>query len=150
MAITEKFNDYLYGQILEVLTDNNPLTYVLTPAKLDATGHRWLSALTAFNFKFKYRPGNCNKDADSLSRLPVTLNEISHQVMKAINNSINSGPWIESLSMSAQVLNDEEEEINGPRDWRKIQREDSVIGVIIRQLSGYTPNSNILILNPST
>ena len=97
------------------------MTYVLTTAKLDATGHRWLSALTAFNFKIKYRPGNCNKDADSLSRLPVTLNEISHQVMKAINNSINSVPWIESLSMSAQVL-DDEEEINGHRDWRKIRR----------------------------
>ena len=68
--------------------------------------------------------------------------------MKAINNSINSVPWIKSLSMSAQVLDDEE--INGHRDWRKIQREDSVIGVIIRQLSGYTPNSNKLILNPST
>ena len=149
-AITEKCNDYLYGQTFEVLTDNNPLTYVLTTDKLDATGHRWQSALTAFNFKIKYRPGNCNMDADYLSRLPVTLNEISHQVMKAINNSTNSVPWIESLSMSAHVLDDEEEEINGHRDWRKIQREDSVIGVIIRQLSGYTPNSNKLILNPST
>ena len=25
--ITDKFNDYLYGQTFEVLTDNNPLTY---------------------------------------------------------------------------------------------------------------------------
>ena len=53
--------------------------------------------------------------------------------------------------MSAQVLDDEEEEeINGHRDWQKIQREYSVIGVIIRQLKGYTPNSNKLMLNPST
>ena len=40
-AISEKFRDYLYGSKFEVLTDNNPLTYVLTTAKLDATGQRW-------------------------------------------------------------------------------------------------------------
>jgi len=38
-AITDKFHDYLYGNTFEVLTDNNPLTYVLTSAKLDATQH---------------------------------------------------------------------------------------------------------------
>ena len=32
-AITEKFKDYLYGNIFTVMTDNNPLTYVLTTAK---------------------------------------------------------------------------------------------------------------------
>ena len=37
-AISEKFRDYLFGSKFEVLTDNNPLTYVLTTAKLDETG----------------------------------------------------------------------------------------------------------------
>ena len=41
-AVTEKFGDYLYGSKFTVWTDNNPLTYVLTTANLDATGHRWL------------------------------------------------------------------------------------------------------------
>ena len=39
-AVTDKFHDYLYGNTFSVYTDNNPLTYVLTSAKLDATGHR--------------------------------------------------------------------------------------------------------------
>ena len=39
-SITEKFNDYLYGAEFEVVTDNNPLTYIFTTAKLDAIGHR--------------------------------------------------------------------------------------------------------------
>ena len=43
-AITEKFKDYLALQHFTVFTDSNPLTYVLTSAKLDATGHRWASA----------------------------------------------------------------------------------------------------------
>ena len=36
-AITDKFHEYLYGSQFQVYTDNNPLTYVLTTAKLDAT-----------------------------------------------------------------------------------------------------------------
>ena len=39
-AITGKFHEYLYGSEFQVFTDNNPLTYVLATAKLDATGHR--------------------------------------------------------------------------------------------------------------
>ena len=40
-AVSEHFRDYLYHvPDFIVYTDNNPLTYVLTTAKLDATGHR--------------------------------------------------------------------------------------------------------------
>ena len=35
-SVTERFHEYLYGGSFEVYTDNNPLTYVLTTAKLDA------------------------------------------------------------------------------------------------------------------
>ena len=37
-SICEGFYKYLYGGEFKVHTDNNPLTYVLTTAKLDATG----------------------------------------------------------------------------------------------------------------
>ena len=39
-AITNRFHEYLYGGQFEVYTDNNPLTYILTSAKLDATRQR--------------------------------------------------------------------------------------------------------------
>ena len=67
-SICDKFKDYLYGQRFTVLTDNKPVTYVLTTAKLDATGHRWLAALSTFNFDIKYRPGKNNADADAFQR----------------------------------------------------------------------------------
>lgn len=47
------------------MTDNNQqttLTYVLTSAKLDAAGHRWLAALSNFNFSIQYRAGKRNAD----------------------------------------------------------------------------------------
>ena len=67
-AVTDKFHDYLYGAQFEVVTDNNPLTYVLSTAKLDATGHRWVAALANYNFPITYRSGRLNQDADGLSR----------------------------------------------------------------------------------
>ena len=65
-SITEKFHDYLYGANFEVLTDNNPLTYVFTTAKLDATGHRWLAELANYNFSIQYQSGKTNIDTDRL------------------------------------------------------------------------------------
>ena len=66
-ALSDKFRDYLYGHEFTVYTDNNQLTYILTTAKLDATGHRWLAELAQFNnFAIKYRAGRHNIDADPL------------------------------------------------------------------------------------
>ena len=38
-AVTESFQECLYGNTSSVYSDNNPLTSVLTTARLDATGH---------------------------------------------------------------------------------------------------------------
>lgn len=67
-AIVDKFQDYLYGNTFTVVTDNNPLTYIFTSAKLDAAGSRWLAALSTFDFNIEYRAGRHNQDADGLSR----------------------------------------------------------------------------------
>ena len=84
-AVCKKFIDYFYGSKFIVRTDNNPLTYVLTTAKLDATGHRWLAALSSYNFSLVYRAGKINNDADALSRLPSTNKKtLFYDVIKAI------------------------------------------------------------------
>ena len=46
-AVTESFQEYLYGNTFASYSDNSPLTYVLTTTKLDATGHRWTSWLNS-------------------------------------------------------------------------------------------------------
>ena len=50
-SVTERFHEYLYGGEFEVYMDNNPLTYILTTAKLDVTGQRWVASLANYNFK---------------------------------------------------------------------------------------------------
>ncbi|KAL0150798.1 hypothetical protein M9458_053880, partial [Cirrhinus mrigala] len=77
-AVTDKFFDFLYGARFVVMTDNNPLTYVLTSARLDAAGHRWLAALSNFDFSIEYRAGKRNQDTDGLSRRPHTENACDH------------------------------------------------------------------------
>lgn len=67
-ADVNKFHDYLYGAQFTVRMDNNPLTYVLTTARLNAVGHRWLADLSTYNFSVQYKPGQENTDADLLSR----------------------------------------------------------------------------------
>ncbi len=69
-AVCEKFHDFLYGTKVTVLTDNNPLVYVLTTARLDAAGHRWLAALSMYLISKSYRVGKTNVDADGLSQRP--------------------------------------------------------------------------------
>ena len=86
-AITDQFHEYLYGGKFEVYTDNNPLTYVLTAAKLDATGQRWVARLADYNFNLHYKSGKSNIDADALSRIPWVRRYdkiIDESAMKAI------------------------------------------------------------------
>ena len=75
-SVTECFHEYLYGGKFDVYTDNNPLTYVLTTAKLDATGQHWIASLANYDFKIYYRSSKLNVDADSLSRIPWEMETI--------------------------------------------------------------------------
>ena len=48
-AVCDKFCDYLgHGGRFSVFTDNNPLVYVMTSAKLNATGMRWVANLANY------------------------------------------------------------------------------------------------------
>ena len=50
--------------------------YVLTTAKLDATGQRWVASLANYNFKVVYHSGKQNIDADALSQIPWMVEHV--------------------------------------------------------------------------
>ena len=90
-AVTDKYHDYLYGSKFTVVTDNNPLTYALSKAKLDSTGHRWLSSLASYDFDIVYRPGTSKIDADILSRHPsIETSQIPSESVRAVCGSLVS------------------------------------------------------------
>ena len=127
-AIVDKFNDYLWGAPKFIVkTDNNPLTYVLSSAKLDSAGHRWLSALAAYDFEIQYVPGISHKDADGLSRIPHRVIDITS--VQAICNSLYV-PF--SACMGLDLEDEETHSTPFPKisltEIRKAQNADPIIG----------------------
>ena len=77
-AVTEIFRDYLYyATNFEVYNDYNPLRYIFTTPKLDATRLRWVSMLADFRLHIHYKPGVMNNDADGLSRKPLDTSQFT-------------------------------------------------------------------------
>ena len=152
-AITEQFREYLQYRPFTVLTDNNPLTYILTTLNLDALGHRWVAALVGYNMTIKYLKGSDNKVADTLSRIksrldpedikmPTSLNP--ETVTELLNHAKGTGPrakvddiWIikeeeradqEVILQTIQLARQDKKFRNlRTEDWHQAQLMDPVI-----------------------
>lgn len=93
-SVCEKFRDYLfYAPHFTVYTDNNPLTYVMSTAKLNTAGHRWVGELADFRFSIKYRPGKVNVDVDTLSRLPLDMDSYVEECSEELNGDAIHAVW---------------------------------------------------------
>ena len=139
-AITDKLHKYLYGAEFQVFTDNNPLTYILTTAKLDATGHKWIAALSNYTFSISYKPGRNNTDADALSRIkwPEAV-DISSQSVHAVCGGVQVPHGkIETLWHGAQAVGVLSQD-NMPSgmtslEWSQAQSNDPIICQIIQAI----------------
>ena len=139
-AITDKFHEYLHVAKFQVFTDNNPLTYILTTAKLDATGHRWVAALSNYTFSISYKPGRDNTDTDALSRIkwPEAV-DISSQSVHAVCEGVQAPHGkIETLCHWAQAVGVLSQN-NMPSGmtslkWRQAQSNDPAICQIIQAI----------------
>ena len=108
-AITDQFYEYLYGNTFAIYTDINPLTYVLSTAKLDVTGHRWITDLANYNFHIHYKTGKSNVEADTLSRIDwerceETIQANSNQAIVAAAIAGDVGNHIESAPCIVQII----------------------------------------------
>ena len=143
-ANTDKFHKYLYGAEFQVFTDNNPLTYILTTAKLDATGYRWDAALSNYTFSITYKPGKNNKDADALSRIkwPEAV-DISSQSLHTVCEGVQAPHGkIETLCHGAQAVGVSSQDNMPPGmtplEWSQAQAKDSVLCQIIEAIEHKT------------
>ena len=137
-SITEAFHDYLYhAKHFTAYTDNNPLTYVMTAPKLDATGQRWAAELAGYLFDIKYKPGRHNIEADALSRLPLSEPDYTN-VMDCAEVSACLGKkhtgWIGSITTNVDVIPQMQVEVKGHslQEVREAQLADDDIAVIHR------------------
>ena len=96
--------------MFDVHTDNNPLTYVLTTAKLDAMRQRWIASLATYNFHIHYKSGKSNVEADALSRInwkkcdeTIQADSVQAIVAAGITGQVNN--HIEAVLCNQQVIN---------------------------------------------
>ena len=130
-AIMDRFHEYLYGGQFDVYTDNNPLTYILTSAKLDATGQRWVASLANYDFR-NYKSGKTNIEADALSRVPRDGHTMLDQpTVKAIMSAIPYTDWSDyNLNPSNIVCKSTQMVVHKKSrdDWKIEQEDDPIIG----------------------
>ena len=137
-AVMERFHEYLYGGEFEVYTDNNPLTYVLTTAKLDATGQRWIANLANYNFKIHYRSGKSNIDADALSWIPWDVVQVDHvQVAPIVKSTVLAYqiairmPHLPNALMATKELVVRTDYQLSRSQWREEQAADALINKVL-------------------
>ena len=103
--------------------------YMLTTPNLDATRHRWVSALASFNFKLEYLRGTDNRVADVLSRMENRLMDES------------TGEFLQSLdesSYDAKGVGDNTEK--GTQPLTKIEK-DAVNEIMERACFSHIPHT---------
>ena len=137
-----------------VRTDNNPLTYAFSSARLDAIGHRWVNALAGYNFSLEYQRGKDNTVADFLSRVENRLPEAEVEeyltkipqpgVQAVLDNAITpitekaesgvdlrpaQAKWADMLSARPVQLG-----TLHVLDWQKAQKEDKALYTLVKNL----------------
>ena len=108
-----------------MFTDNNPLTYILTAATLDAMG-----------FNLHYKPGKLNSNADALSRIDwrsvmaeevkatMDLAQVDRTVIVApsvFEDTLENVPIMKSLQTDGVT-----------KKWQQRQKQDPEIRAIVR------------------
>jgi hypothetical protein len=147
-----------------VFTDNNPLTYVFSTAKLNATGHRWVAELADLNFKVNYLAGKKNIEADALLRLPDDMDTYmrncteeatldGHKDLKSakdFGDEDGCAVWINALTANPLTVYQELENTGvqeplksvSTQEIKTAQKEDEIIRRILDFMSrGKVPNS---------
>ena len=145
-VVTDRFHEYLYGGKFDVFTDNNPLTYILTSAKLNACGQRWVASLANYDFRLFYKTEKSNVEADTLSQIPAdSYYELESPVVKTILKSCQEYDWTDFNGNPMEVVCKTSQVVEGKmtnEQWKTEQSNDDTISQILWVLKNKEgPNS---------
>ena len=124
----------LYGSTFGIYTDNNPLTYVMTMAKLDATTQRWVAVLASYTFKVFYQSGKQNIEADALSHMKWDKEDVAAILEKGccLESSL---PLVPPQSATAQSIQLDLKPQLTSQEWKNEQQSDPDLCKIIQLLT---------------
>ena len=115
-------------------------SHVLTTAKLDAMGQRWVASLANYNFTITCHSGKHNINADALSRVPwnVTITDQPLLIKSALirgTQGESSIPMIPpDLRVLSKIMQAWEKLQLTPDEWKQAQADDPDIGPIVELL----------------
>ena len=156
-SVTERFHDYLYyAPSFTIYTDCNPLSYVMSSAKLNATTIRWVGDLANYNFNVRYRPGKASTDCDYLSRNPVDFPKMMEECQEELSSDMVGAVVAGSKSKgkfavvnsvaSVMFLNPDNLTISkvSPTEIRNEQLKDETISVVMKLIeAGTFPSKDV-------
>ncbi|GBM64313.1 Retrovirus-related Pol polyprotein from transposon opus [Araneus ventricosus] len=67
----KKFEPWIFDSPIKVISDHNPLTFVVKNASKSSKLQRWTLALQKYDLHIEHCPGGKLVNADALSRFPV-------------------------------------------------------------------------------
>jgi len=120
------------------------LTYVLTTAKINATGHRWVAETASNNIR--YHPGKTNANADGLSRMPLDIDsymrsctaEVGQEDISASMESVVleqrypcRGIGVIQVSALKLIKDADAAQSFTPNQIRRSQKEDKVLSRVL-------------------
>ena len=116
-----------------------PTPTLLSSAKLDACGQRWVASLTNYNFRLFYKTGKTNTEVDALSRIAREENhELESPVVKALLKTSQEADWTnfngnptEIVCKSFQLVTEK----MTTEQWKNEQAEDEAIGEVIKAIT---------------
>ena len=149
-AITNRVHEYLYGGQFNVYTDNNPLMYILSSAKHDVMGQRWVASLTNYDFRIFYKIDKTNVEADALSRIPRQGHTILDvPTVKAAIKAVPHTDLSEYNFHPTDIVRKSTQVVVHKKlrdDWQTEQENDPIIGSVIeaiRSKNHHTSQMNI-------
>ncbi|CAI7837213.1 unnamed protein product [Closterium sp. NIES-53] len=78
--VVKHFRVYLQGREFTLITDHQPLQWLMTHQGLTGRNTRWAVTLQVYDFKIRHRPGKTLKHVDGLSRNPSAAEPV-HTLM---------------------------------------------------------------------
>ena len=128
-TVPVKFKDYLQYSQFRVLTDSNPLAYIIKKLEVDAVSQKWTAELSRFDFDIEYRSGKSNTVASSLSRFAEPNKdegEVKYCCRSKCPGMVKTVLQVQGVSNTAAD--------NAKLSWRKIQASDENIQYVINNI----------------
>ena len=127
------------------------MTYILTTAKLDATGQRWVASLANNNFKIFYKSGKLNIEADALSHIPWESTQVENVELLIVKTMLQSqlksdisfpGEYFLEKVLLKNMIVDTTLKLT-QKDWVKEQMDDVDLNRIVQLLKSNQLNTYI-------